>query len=295
MPLPVYRGKSCWGNERMKKIGFIDYRIDEWHANHYPAWIRQAAGTLGLDYEAAYAYATEDAPGGRTTGAWCREYGTIPCRTIPEICERSDVLLILAPSDPQTHLPFAEAVLPYGKPTYIDKTFAPDTRTAQAIFDLADHYRTPVFSSSALRYASELDGMKNVRHILTCGGGSNAPEYIIHQAEMVIRLLKEEPVRFCAEPQGKQILFRAGFRSGSTASMIYAPSLPFGVCAETATGEETYSVITSDTFGGLMRDILRFYETGTAGFDRSETMYVMKLREGVLKALSAPETWITTT
>ena len=24
----------------MKTIGFIDYYLDEWHANNYPAWIR---------------------------------------------------------------------------------------------------------------------------------------------------------------------------------------------------------------------------------------------------------------
>ena len=25
----------------MKKIGFIDFYLDEWHANNYPAWIRE--------------------------------------------------------------------------------------------------------------------------------------------------------------------------------------------------------------------------------------------------------------
>lgn len=28
----------------MKKIGFIDYFLDEWHANNYPDWIRETAG-----------------------------------------------------------------------------------------------------------------------------------------------------------------------------------------------------------------------------------------------------------
>ena len=26
----------------MFKIGFIDYYLDEWHANNYPAWIKKA-------------------------------------------------------------------------------------------------------------------------------------------------------------------------------------------------------------------------------------------------------------
>ena len=26
------------------KIGFVDYYLDEWHANNYPQWIREASG-----------------------------------------------------------------------------------------------------------------------------------------------------------------------------------------------------------------------------------------------------------
>lgn len=122
----------------MKKIGFIDYRIDEWHANHYPEWIKNAAEALKLDYTVAYAYASENAPDGRTTEEWCRDFGVERCHSIDEVCQKSDVLLVLAPSNPETHLGFAKAVLPSGKPTYIDKTFAPDTATALEIFALAE-------------------------------------------------------------------------------------------------------------------------------------------------------------
>ena len=31
----------------MIKVGFIDYYLDEWHANNYPAWIKAAAEKLG--------------------------------------------------------------------------------------------------------------------------------------------------------------------------------------------------------------------------------------------------------
>ena len=27
----------------MRKIGFVDHYIDEWHANNYPAWIRESS------------------------------------------------------------------------------------------------------------------------------------------------------------------------------------------------------------------------------------------------------------
>ena len=37
----------------MKKIGFVDYYISEWHANNYPAWI----DALGCDYKVTHAWA----------------------------------------------------------------------------------------------------------------------------------------------------------------------------------------------------------------------------------------------
>lgn len=269
----------------MKKIGFVDYRIDEWHANNYPGWIDEASKALGLDYKVSYAYASENAPGGRTTEEWCRDFGVTRCESIEELCEKSDVILVLAPSNPETHLAFAEAVLPFGKPTYIDKTFAPDTETAVKIFELADRYHTPLFSSSALRYATELDTFAGCKQVITCGGGSNAPEYLIHQAEMVIKLLQDEPVRFEAVQQGSQCVFHAEFAGGASAMMVYARSFPFGICAEKPDGEETNVTVTSDTFGGLIRDILRFYESGEPSFDRTQTINVMRLREGALCAL----------
>lgn len=94
----------------MKKIGFIDYRIDEWHANNYPGWIKTAAEDLKLDYALTYAYATENNPDGLTTDEWCQKFGVEKCKTIDEICQKSDVLLVLAPSNPETHLAFAKAV-----------------------------------------------------------------------------------------------------------------------------------------------------------------------------------------
>lgn len=269
----------------MKKIGFVDYRIDEWHANNYPGWIKAANEKAGLDYTIAYAYATENAPDGRTTDEWCKDFGVTKCETIEELCEKSDCILVLAPSNPETHLAFAEAVLPYGKPTYIDKTFAPDTETALKIFALAEKYHTPLFTSSALRYATELDELKGCKNVITCGGGSNAPEYIIHQTEMVIKLVKDEPVRFEAHTQGAQCVFRAEFAKGTAATMVYARSLPFAVCGEAQDGKERHSVVQSDTFGGLIADILRFYESGEPSFDRSETINVMRLREGLLNCI----------
>ena len=40
----------------MKKIGFVDYYLSEWHANNDPAWFAEVAP----DYQIAYAWAEKD-------------------------------------------------------------------------------------------------------------------------------------------------------------------------------------------------------------------------------------------
>ena len=120
----------------MKRVGFIDYYIGESHANNYPGWFKEICEKSGLDYGVAYVWAELDVSPvtGETTDEWCAKTGAVRCETMKELCEKSDVIVVLAPSNPEKHLGYAQAVLPYGKRTYIDKTFAPNLPTAQEIF-----------------------------------------------------------------------------------------------------------------------------------------------------------------
>ena len=147
----------------MKKIGFIDFYISEWHADNYPAWFKEINEKLGYDYEVSYAWAEEyvSPVDGKNTDEWCKEKGITRCQTIEEICEKSDYLLILAPSNPEKHLEYAKLVFPYGKPVYIDKPFSDTVENAKAIFALAEKHNVRFFSSSALRYAEELNTVDN--------------------------------------------------------------------------------------------------------------------------------------
>lgn len=47
----------------MKNIGFIDFFLDEWHANNYPQWIRENLASLGRDCNLTYAWAEINKPG----------------------------------------------------------------------------------------------------------------------------------------------------------------------------------------------------------------------------------------
>ena len=270
----------------MKKIGFIDYYVSEWHANNYPQWIKDASQKLGLEYEVAYAWAEKDVSlvDGKTTDEWCKEMGVERCNSIAELCEKADYILILAPSDPDKHLGYAQEALKCGKHTYIDKTFAPDLATAEKIFALGKQYNTVFFSSSALRFAAEHEGKKDALCVCTTGGGGNLPEYIIHQAEMIVRLMGVGATSVTAEKLCDKITLRVAYADGRSAQMTYAPSMPFTTTVTTREGKTTLQVIRSDFFATLMEEILKFYESGTPCFDAAETLEVMKIRQWAVEA-----------
>ena len=272
----------------MKKIGFVDYFISEWHANNYPAWIERICAEKGVDYKVAYAWAELDTSpvDGISTAEWCEKFGAEKCATIDELCEKSDVIVILSPSNPETHLRYAEAVLKYGKRTYIDKTFAPDAKTAKEIFSLGERYNTPFFSTSALRYATELDSVDAPDSLLVTGGGSNLPEYFIHLGEMVVgKMGAIKSVK--ATQNGSQWIIQAKNESGKDATMIWGTAMPYGAYM-TKEGKEVWKSIKSPFFDGLIADMLNFFETGTPSFDPSETLDVIALRDAALTATDNP-------
>lgn len=265
----------------MKTIGFIDYYISEWHANNYPAWIKAASERLGMEYEVKYAYASLDVSpvDGLTTDEWCLKYGIERCQSIEEICNKADFLVILAPSDPDEHPALAKETLKCGKKTYIDKTFASSLNDAKDIFAMAKASGAEIFSTSALRYATELREFGAPRTVTTTGGGGNMPEYIIHQIEMGVKKLGTGAIGASVTEEGEETVARVSYPDDRTLEMRYGRKNPFSFSDGNATLK-----ISSDFFAYLIEDILRFFDGAEAPVSEEETLEVMKIREGVIRA-----------
>ena len=280
-----------------KSIGFVDYYINEWHANNYVGWIKDASEKLGENFEVKYAFAEldKDPNEGMTTDEWCEKYGVQKCDSIDELCEKSDYIIVLAPSNPETHLRLAEPVLKYGKNTYIDKTFAPDFATAKKIFEIAEKNGAKFFSSSALRYVPELENTKGAVSMTTTGGGSLFDEYIIHQVEMIVKTLGTEPERVKTDSlnDGSKIVY-VEFASGKQGKMIYSPNNSFTVDVKFADGS-SYAEKVNDgvMFAGLIEDMLRFFITAEPSFNTNETLAVSLVREAAIKSCAQGGDWIT--
>ncbi len=274
----------------MKKIGFIDYYLSEWHANNYPIWMKEAAEKLGLEYKIAYAWA-EKSPSpldGITSEEWCKSFGVELCESIEELCEKSDYIVILAPSDPDKHLEYAERALKFGKPTYIDKTFAPDLKTAEKIFELGKKYGAPFFSSSALRYATELEPLAGkCEKVSIKGGGSNPEEYIIHQIEMLVKCIGTGAKDIKVTKQDNTLQIEAIYPDERCGELLFEDDFyDFIISAKTHTGNTFDAKIESPFFKNLIENILTFFDCGILPFDSAETLEVMKIREMFIRKMN---------
>ena len=272
----------------MKKIGIIDYFIDEWHSNTYLGLFEKASKELGVDYKVTYAYAEVEQPGKMLTDDWCAKNNVTRCYSIEELCEKSDNILILAPANPETHLKYAKVALPYKKTTYIDKTFAPDLQTAKEIFAIAEKYNTKIFTSSALRYAEEIAGYTNVKNVMIKGGGRSLEEYIIHQIEMAVKMTggaqAEQVHVFHSAKQSTTVVEYAD----KTVTLSYSNSgWGFSVDVETENVNCEFRNIEKGTeFYRLVESIVKFFETNEEPFAQKETLAVLAIRDAIMKGVN---------
>ena len=272
----------------MKTVGFVDYYLDEWHANNYPAWIEESAEKLGVDYKLAYAWAEIDSPNGLTTDEWCEKFGAVRCASIEELCEKADCVIVLSPSNPECHLGYAKRVFACGKSPYIDKTFTETAAEAAEIIAESEKCGVKFFSSSALRYAEEIAPYaSSAKAVRVLGGGGTIDEYIIHQIEMAVKCLGIGAVSVQHESHADQEYVSVRYNDDRYASLTFIPGVPFEIAVADKSGSSTHMPIVSAFFSELISDIIRFFESGETSFDVAETLEVMKIREATLRSKAA--------
>ena len=267
------------------RVGFVDHDLNNFHANVYLKAFHQDLA----DRHARVAGCTaQHAEAGRR---WAEEAGVPYFDDPAELAEAVDAFIVLAPSNPEEHLPLCEQVLPFGKPTFVDKTFAPDEATARHIFELSDRYAAAVQSSSALRYtnvqakAAEL-ASENLRHMVAWGGGRSFDEYAIHPLEIVVSCLGADAVRVARRGQGNHSQLLIDFTNGRTAVVnVYTnATTPFAASLSSDEQTQYVAVDTSRLFIDAASNILTFLEAGEEYVDRRETLTIMRILDAARRS-----------
>ena len=263
-----------------KKIGLVDLFIDEWHSNHLPGWIAEAVRKD--EFELAYAWEEKPHPERKNLQEWCDEQGMIAAKSIEEVVENCDAVSVLAPANPEVHARLAEIPLRSGKPVYVDKPFADSLAAAEKMFETADKFSTPLMTSSALRFSSELlSGEIQALDpfiFTTFGGGSNFPEYAIHQLEMIVSVMGTEvqDIELAGDPQ--KLVLTLKYSGARLAAAVYAANYPFAVTAASASGVKIHQE-TTGYWANFTNALLEFFATGVSPVPKEQTLCIARLLE----------------
>ncbi|MDF9797033.1 hypothetical protein OKW21_002296 [Catalinimonas alkaloidigena] len=278
-----------------KKIGIIG--LD---TSHSPAFTKmfnhktQDSKLKGYQVVAAYPYGSKDIPSSvERIPKYTEEVKALGVEivdSIDQLLEKVDFIL-LETNDGRPHLEQGLQVLKAGKRMFVDKPVTASLHDAIALYEAAEEYNTPIFSSSSLRY---LQKAQDVRHKQLAGEVTGAmtfspasleehhPDlywYGIHGVEILFTVMGTgcRRVQRFATPDTDIVVGtwndgRLGtFRGSRTGKHDYG-GIAFGT-------EQTVNLGPFEGYQKLVYKIVEFFESGTPPVSPQETLEIYAFME----------------
>ena len=268
----------------MKRIGLIDYYINEWHALNYPAFLKNVKSEIDDEFEITDFYAEIDHPD-LSSDEYEKKYEVHKCASLEELCVKCDYLMVLYPDNPERKFEVIKKVIPYQKPIFVDKTFMNNYEEAKQTFELAKKNNTPLFTSSSLRYADEVVALENVDSLLVVAPSVHLSDYWIHPLEIVVSKMGTGAIRAKLSRSGVHHMLNIEYKDNKSALIIIAEGGNAQDFFVSGNGKYRQNLVrlVSPYFENEMRDILRFYKEKNPSFNYLETLEAMKLRDIALQ------------
>jgi virulence factor len=209
-----------------------------------------------------------------------------------EMLGKVDAMLIES-VDGSVHLERARPFLEAGIPCFIDKPFTCSVREAKAIIDLAAKKKVPLFSSSSLRYAPEVvqylaePGHGPIAGCMVWGPASEHERnpglfhYGIHAVEMLYTIMGPGCLSVTnSKEQGAEVV-TGHWKDGRLGTIrgIRSGASGFGFTTFAAKGIKSSEVGTGLIYRELLKQVVRFFETGKSPVAPSETLEIMAFIE----------------
>ncbi|WP_420151409.1 Gfo/Idh/MocA family protein [Spirosoma sp.] len=274
-----------------KRIGIIG--LDTSHSTAFTKVLNASdapADYKGYRVVAAYPYGSKDIESSTSRIAGYSEEvkksGVEIVMSIGDLLEKVDVVL-LETNDGRLHLDQATQVLKTGKRLFIDKPIAASLADVVAIFKTAKKYNVPIFSSSSLRYIKGLEGLEKSQVL---GADTFSPA----------TLEKTHPDLFWYGIHGVETLFTVMGRGCRQVVRVHTDSTDvvvgtwadgrIGTFRGTRTGKPGYGGTVYTEKGNvalgpymgyepLLREIIRYFETGNVPVQPEETLEIFAFME----------------
>ena len=265
--------------EFTKRINHVDIAEEQ--------WVEGAKVVVGCPGESKVSH--ERIPG--FTAA--RKKYEVPLVDKPEeMIGKVDAMLIEA-VDGSVHYERAKPFLEAGLPCFVDKPFACTVADARRMIDLAANKKVPIFSSSALRYATEVTQyVADPKHgkvlgCLTFGPASTHERnpglfhYGIHAVEMLYALMGPGCERVsCVHDTGADVA-TGHWKDGRVATVRgnRAGGSSFGFTAFAEKGVHATPVGSRFFYRELLKKVIEMFKTGKPPLDPAETLEIVAFIE----------------
>lgn len=268
----------------MKRIGLIDYYINEWHALNYPTFLENVKDEIDNEFEITDFYAEIDHHD-LSSDEYEKRYGVHKCSSLEELCNKCDYLMVLYPDNPERKFAVIKKVIPFRKPIFVDKTFMDNYDEAKQVFELAKQYQTPLFTSSSLRYADEVRALENIESLLVIAPSVHLSDYWIHPLEIVVSKMGTGAIKAKLSRSGVHYMLNIEYPNNKSALIVIAEGGNAQDFFVSGNGKFKQNLIrcVSPYFENEMRDILRFFKEKNPSFSYLETLEAMKLRDIALQ------------
>jgi len=281
----------------MIKCGLIDYKLDNFHANKFISLLKGELASSGVSICYAYEEFTDNQKD------WCKENDVIRCKTPKQVVEKSDVIMVLAPDNIDKHLSLGKAAYTSGKRVYVDKFLAAKISDARKIVSLCEKAGTPLLSSSALRFSTELTEILKQKKITAAAqmfarGPNSWSGYGCHSLAPVLKLMGTDIEKIIntgnAETSVVTIRYKDGrmavieTREGNNVFEVFR--WHFGVKQEN--GYIVFSALDGPGFyRDLISHVVNWFKTGDTDITINEMLTAVWVLENGSKSLAAGGKW----
>ncbi|GGD94403.1 Gfo/Idh/MocA family protein [Paenibacillus nasutitermitis] len=210
-----------------------------------------------------------------------------------QVAEECDAVLLLS-ADGRVHKELFEAIVPYGKPIFIDKPLAASVVEAEFIAKLAEQWSVPVMSTSALRYAAALTKQNTNTDDKVIRVDCYGPMYMeptqsgyfwygIHLVEMLFTVLGSDCEQINASGSGDKETITGIWKNGVVGTIQGSKSggFPF-VAAIHREHSSSFVDIASEEkpfYASLLEQVMTMFHTGIPTVDMSTTLQVIRFIE----------------
>ena len=270
------------------KIGIIG--LDTSHSTAFTKYINSPDSTdpqvLAFEVVAAYPYGTQTIESAaKRIPKYIEEVKAMGVNVVDSISELLSMVdcVFIETNDGRLHLEQAVEVFKAGKACYIDKPLGSTLGEAIAIYEMADRYGIPIFSSSALRFSSGSVKLRSGECGDVLGADCCSPHhpepthpdfgyYGIHGVESLYTIMGTgcEKVTRMHSDKGDIVVgcWKDG-RLGTFRGITEGPNVYGGTVL---TDKGNVAAGTYEGYQCLLKQILTFFETGVPPVSREETI-----------------------